>query len=303
MLKLQFLDGSREGIWLVESRTKIGKHPTNSVVINHPNMQDFHAEIVKKDPDIFILNLNPEYVVGVNGKRIQKAAKIKENDIIQLGKVKIKLAEPSTEVKSSAPASDLPQEWGLQTSASWAPQSFYPVENTCIVGRDESCDITVPVSHLSRQHAQLTVAGGYMIIKDLGSTNGTFLNGERITQGRARPGDKIKFDVVSFTVTGPESDGDKTIVRPGTIAAAPIAEAPKQKSATPVSQSPPASAASAPASAAKPTEQPEKSKTKSEPEALEPVADTTKKTSYLLYTIVSFIVVLGALSAVYFMQK
>src|SRR5690606_35859247 len=96
--------------------------------------------------------------------------------------------------------------WGLRTNASWAKQPLYPIHGIAIVGRDEAADIAVPVSHLSRQHAQLQVAGQFLLVKDLGSTNGTFLNGERITQGRARPGDKLKFDVVTFVVEGPDDD-------------------------------------------------------------------------------------------------
>ncbi|WP_157497135.1 FHA domain-containing protein [Hahella ganghwensis] len=293
MLKLQFVDGSRESIWLVEPRLRFGKHADNNVVINQPNIEDFHAEIRLKDEELYLLNLKPEFLVGVNGKRVNKAVKIKESDVIQLGQTKMKVVQPSADHKQKPENQQVQEsdEWGLQATASWATQSFYPIEESVIIGRDEQCDITVPVSHLSRQHAQLTVAGNYLLVKDLGSTNGTYLNGERITQGRAKPGDKLRFDVVNFTVTGPPDDADLTIVRPGSVGA-PAAAA---------SQPAAAKAAAKASSRPKPATKPKQTQTDQEPSP-----DASKKTGsgggVLLYTVIGFVVVFAALSAFFFLK-
>ncbi|ABC33482.1 FOG: FHA domain [Hahella chejuensis KCTC 2396] len=297
MLKLQFTDGSRESIWLVEPRLKIGKHSSNNLVLNQPDIQDFHAEIRLQEEQLYLLNLSPDYVVGVNGKKVQKAVKINENDTIQLGKARFKVVHPGAEhkPKHEAPQSIAHNEWGLHTNASWAKQSFYPIEDTVIIGRDEQCDITVPVSHLSRQHAQLTVAGNYMLVKDLGSTNGTYLNGERITQGRAKRGDRLRFDVVTFTVTGPEDDGDRTIVRPDAVAPAP---SPAPTGDETVANNPPprpARPAAPPKAARKPAQE------KPAP-AHEVAVKAESKSGYLLYTVIGFAVVFGALSAFFLLR-
>ncbi|OZG75368.1 phosphopeptide-binding protein [Hahella sp. CCB-MM4] len=293
MLKLQFVDGSRESIWLVEPRLRFGKHADNNVVIDQPNIEDFHAEIRLKDDELYLLNLKPEYLVGVNGKRVNKAVKIQESDVIQLGQTKLKVVHPSAEHKHK-PEEPLVQEhneWGLQATASWASQSFYPIKESVIIGRDEQCDITVPVSHLSRQHAQLTVAGSYLLIKDLGSTNGTYLNGERITQGRAKPGDKLRFDVVNFTVTGPIDDSDLTIVRPGSIGA------PAAASSKPA-QAKAAKAAPRP----KPAPKPETAKPSEQPSYSAPEKTSSGGGGVLLYTVIGFVIVFAALSAFFFLK-
>jgi len=289
MLKLQFVDGSRESIWLVEPRLRIGSQKGNDVVLQEPEIKDNHAEIRLKDEQLYLLNCNPEYVVSVNGRRVKKAVRIAENDLVKLGEYQLKIVSPSVELTVNKPKDKSADEdrWGLQARASWASQSFYPVDGTITIGRDNSCDITVPVSHLSRQHAQLTVAGSYMVVKDMGSTNGTFLNGERITNGRAKPGDKLRFDVIGFTVTGPRIDIDQTIVRP--------VEAPK--TARPVSQ-PCAHKSPAPL-ADKPRSGIREAATADITNPAEAEADQ-RKTNVFVYTILGFFIVSAALSALLF---
>ena len=71
---------------------------------------------------------------------------------------------------------------------------------TLVVGRAVNSDVPIYDPTISRQHAQLTVAGGGVSVKDLGSSNGTFLNGSRITEVIATPNDVVMFGKVSFYV-------------------------------------------------------------------------------------------------------
>lgn len=73
-----------------------------------------------------------------------------------------------------------------------------------IIGRDAEADITLPDSGISRRHCELRVThdGPHLItsIRDLGSTNGTFVNGERITTARLVEGDRITVGRSSLSV-------------------------------------------------------------------------------------------------------
>jgi len=69
-----------------------------------------------------------------------------------------------------------------------------------LVGRRESCDIVLRFSNVSAHHCQLYVNAGYWFVKDLGSRNGTKVNGIRVTEKRIDPGDQLgvakhKYDV------------------------------------------------------------------------------------------------------------
>jgi pSer/pThr/pTyr-binding forkhead associated (FHA) protein len=67
------------------------------------------------------------------------------------------------------------------------------MKSTIKIGRDASNDIQINEPRISRNHAVITDLGdGYFEIKDLGSTNGTFVNGERITSKKIRVEDKVE---------------------------------------------------------------------------------------------------------------
>lgn len=62
-----------------------------------------------------------------------------------------------------------------------------------IVGRTRDADITVRCKSVSKRHAKITFDGEQMIVTDLGSTNGTYLNGEAITSIVVAEGDLVQF--------------------------------------------------------------------------------------------------------------
>jgi hypothetical protein len=64
---------------------------------------------------------------------------------------------------------------------------------TLVIGRDSTNQIVLDVNFVSRKHAQLVILdSGQVLIKDLNSTNGTFVNGNRITEAYLRAGDVVK---------------------------------------------------------------------------------------------------------------
>jgi pSer/pThr/pTyr-binding forkhead associated (FHA) protein len=62
-----------------------------------------------------------------------------------------------------------------------------------MVGRHPQCDARLDSLWVSRRHCILTADGGEVVVRDLGSTNGTRINGQRVERGRLRPGDEISI--------------------------------------------------------------------------------------------------------------
>jgi pSer/pThr/pTyr-binding forkhead associated (FHA) protein len=70
-----------------------------------------------------------------------------------------------------------------------------------VVGRSRGNTVRIPSSEVSRQHCRLAIANGLVTIEDLGSVNGTFLNGQKIHETEVvRPGDTLEVGPVRFVV-------------------------------------------------------------------------------------------------------
>ena len=70
-----------------------------------------------------------------------------------------------------------------------------------LVGRqDDLCDICLDKSSISKMHCLIVRTDGLLFIRDLGSTNGTKVNGQRVVRGALLPGDELSFAGEKFRV-------------------------------------------------------------------------------------------------------
>lgn len=76
-----------------------------------------------------------------------------------------------------------------------------------LVGRTAACGLQLSSESVSRQHAELRAAGEGVSIKDLGSANGTSLNGVRVSEARALHNDVVSFGSAAFRVVGSDGPG------------------------------------------------------------------------------------------------
>lgn len=82
----------------------------------------------------------------------------------------------------------------------------HPLKNDkMVIGRAVDCDIVITSKRVSREHTQIRREGWRIYVEDLGSTNGTFLNNERIMAPmQLRDGDQIQVGDVLFTFHDPD---------------------------------------------------------------------------------------------------
>lgn len=82
----------------------------------------------------------------------------------------------------------------------WRTQKFALAEGVHLVGRSPEAAIWLDVPGVSREHARVRIHGDSATIEDLGSTNGTFVGGDRVsTSVVLRDGDQILFGPVPMT--------------------------------------------------------------------------------------------------------
>jgi adenylate cyclase len=75
-----------------------------------------------------------------------------------------------------------------------------PASGSVLIGRAATSDVPIYDPTISRRHAEVQTAPSGVFVRDLGSSNGTFLNGERITEATAADGDVVTFGKVAFHV-------------------------------------------------------------------------------------------------------
>ena len=73
-----------------------------------------------------------------------------------------------------------------------------PPGRTLIVGRTDDCDLPIADPTVSRRHAELDLTESGLRLRDAGSTNGTFVDGRRVSEAVALPGAQIAFGKVGF---------------------------------------------------------------------------------------------------------
>jgi pSer/pThr/pTyr-binding forkhead associated (FHA) protein len=100
------------------------------------------------------------------------------------------------------------------------------VKDMILVGRDEDCDLRLDHKSVSKLHCVIVKTDGLLLVRDLGSTNGTRVNGQRVRRAALLPNDTLAVANLRFTVKfgiGLESEPE-----------APVKDGKKDVAATPI---------------------------------------------------------------------
>ncbi len=80
-------------------------------------------------------------------------------------------------------------------------QKVIPLKGSVtVLGRAQDCDIRIPIESCSRRQCELRIEGDQLQFKDLGSSNGTLLNNNRVEAATLKAGDKLTIGPVVLTV-------------------------------------------------------------------------------------------------------
>ena len=77
----------------------------------------------------------------------------------------------------------------------------FPVNGQLVtLGRGEGCDLRIPLGEVSRKHCTLLIADDAIRVQDLGSSNGTHVNGRRVQEARLSAGDVLRIGSLTFVL-------------------------------------------------------------------------------------------------------
>jgi len=207
MLKLQFTDNRQSSFWIVDEEFGIGSEARNQLVIKDDQVQPFHAKIKQKNHRVFIEPVDSA-IVRINGSNITRQTEVMLGDVIGIDQIELSLIDPNRQSKGlpsttkSKPSLKAVSEIKWQIKAMTGPLAgkLMNVDGMKRIGRDPASEIVVSGGHVSRRHAELLLRDEQLWIRDLGSSNGTYVNGKKTHEQPLFLGDEVKVDAVVFRV-------------------------------------------------------------------------------------------------------
>lgn len=167
-----------------------GRAPGNDIVIDADVVSRRHFVLRRVPAGYEIEDLGSRNGLRVGHERVQKHF-LQDGDIVDIGgEVEIRYLDRSPIVSAGVPSGHTVE---LRPSGEM------------IIGRARTCDVHLDHPTVSLRHARLITRDGVQLIEDLGSTNGTFINGHRIYPGELRPvnaGDEVRIGPVVLTLSG-----------------------------------------------------------------------------------------------------
>jgi pSer/pThr/pTyr-binding forkhead associated (FHA) protein len=245
MLKLVAKDGSKN-FWLVGDSMRIGQSRKNEIPIVGAGIGDVHG-CFYIDSNAVSYQSSASEASYLNENKLMGKTLLAIGDTLRIGSYEFILKDSLAKSLKTPPEAftSSTQQVSNQSDADstvfrqaevcpasgWLIQALhpslknkrFPIEGTVILGRSKDCDFSFASERLSRQHAQLKILDGNLFFNDLGSSNGVFHNGEKVSQAKLSNGDTIALDKLEFSVIAPktlasssssETEGeDLTVVR------------------------------------------------------------------------------------------
>ncbi|HWQ33004.1 MAG TPA: FHA domain-containing protein [Blastocatellia bacterium] len=213
MIELIFTKGPMTGVrFAIESDSiSIGRLNECDLELNQPDVSRHHAFIKRIGGNLQIIDNNSGNGTFVNGKRVRQAA-LRDGDEIRIGPntlrvdfcpdkmtgqeiqvARVKAAQKPTRVEK------LSRFIVTDCTSPARRQAEFSSENLTI-GRGEKCRLVLDDPEISRLHATIHHRGGSFTLKDSGSANGTFINGERVIEELLESGDLIEMGQAALAV-------------------------------------------------------------------------------------------------------
>lgn len=184
----------------------VGRSQEADVMLRHPSVSRRHAQIVVDGEGVQVEDLGSTNGTRVDGVLLKpgEPVRLTRRARIAFGEVELiveGLPEPTAETAEGAEAQIPPAERGpVLVGEDGRVLQLAPGVNT--VGRRGDNTIVIPDPYVSGQHAEISVQDTAVLLTDKASTNGTLVNGERLSPDAPRElqdGDTVTFARVSFT--------------------------------------------------------------------------------------------------------
>lgn len=183
-LVIRWMGGNSEQHSLDKPMMTVGRAPDNDIVINHPAVSGHHLRLGVSASGVTVTDLNSTNGTQLNGQRIAPDApqSIQAGDTMRIGDLTGNWISLTMQGDEGAAVRTL----------SLGKLDLSDMTNV-VIGRDPNSYLPLNHPTVSFRHATIYKQNGGLMIRDLGSTNGTFVNGKRISQVPLASGDEVQL--------------------------------------------------------------------------------------------------------------
>ncbi len=222
-MRLYFPNKENADVLIAAGDTAIGAASDNAVVLQRPGVAAHHVSLGVHERSMVLSVLDAQARTHVNARPVREKALLRLGDVVSLDTVQFILKPDRddsirTNVPSqkSMPPQAAPEPENSATRLRLVPPkvvlrgvsgSYFgkiiPVRGRLVIGRGSECDLILDEAEMSRRHAVIENAGDGIFLRDLGSANGTFVNGVQVRDAVLHPDDQIAFDRNRFLLEAP----------------------------------------------------------------------------------------------------
>ncbi len=212
-------NGPEQEFELAKASVSLGRAITNDIILSDVRISRNHARLEGGSQGCTLVDLDSSNGTRVNGIQVERAT-LKPGDTISLGsqQLRYEIADISedlglTQIDTQAQLEQtmdrefLPQainETGNPSLVIFTGDRTWRVdlEDQATIGRDESCTVFIDAANVSRRHAEIVYTGGIYVLKDLGSTNGTWVRDQQVDQLILQDGDVMRIGPAQIIFKG-----------------------------------------------------------------------------------------------------
>jgi ABC-type multidrug transport system ATPase subunit len=186
-LVIRLAGQSPREVELDQSAFTIGRGPDNDIVLSIKYVSAHHGRLERRGADWHYVDLGSTNGTFVNGQRVQSAV-LRDGDIMRIGDPQGNSVGLTFRAAGSVGAP------GAPSGAVRMGDTGLGMKTSSLVGRDPQADIHLSAPIVSWHHARLDRTSQGHVLTDLNSTNGTFVNGQRLAQPcLLRQGDVVQI--------------------------------------------------------------------------------------------------------------
>lgn len=225
----------------------LGRSPDSDLVLDDPAVADRQLRLTVSAHGLLIEDLASGQG-AVSGQRPLPLGpfvldwQTAESEVGGQTRVTSAPAAPPPEGPAVAPTPAGPLARLLVRAGDQAGQVFSLGPGVSLVGRAPECQVCLSDPSVSRRHAEISLDGQGLSVRDLGSTSGTLLEGRSVSQARVAPGQGLSFGAVTLELLPPPSDPDDTKAKASPLPASPV-EGPPEPAPKSAAAQPPAGSA------------------------------------------------------------